>query len=143
MTNERGHVRETEPEMIAMTTVINSEEMLCCCHLPDNGLVKMLMVHPVHGKEGVQPIRGNTGRQLQLPFKSVNLLFWTVQLPNYLVLGNSGRERPFERQEIGDVTGRPSLKTATHIFNFPWLFINNKIDLANHSPVYTSIIQRI
>ena len=77
MTNERGHIRETEPEIIAMTMGINSEEMLCSCHLPDDGLVKMLMVHPVHGKEGVQPIRGNTGGQLQLPL-SVNVLLWAV-----------------------------------------------------------------
>ena len=78
MTNQRGHVWETEPEMIVMTMVINSVEMLWNCHLPDDGLVKMLMVHPVHGEEGVQPIRGNTGRQTQLPL-SVNVLFWTVQ----------------------------------------------------------------
>ena len=35
--------------------------------IPYNSLVKMLMVTPVHGQEGVQPIRGDARGQLQLP----------------------------------------------------------------------------
>ena len=35
--------------------------------IPYNSLVKMLMVTPVHGQEGVQPIRGHARGQLQLP----------------------------------------------------------------------------
>ena len=65
MANQRGDVRETEPETLKM--VFNSEKALCICHPPDDGLVKVLMVHPVHGEEGVQPIRGDTCRQLQIP----------------------------------------------------------------------------
>ena len=34
--------------------------------IPYNSLVKMLMVTPVHGQEGVQPIRGHARGQLQL-----------------------------------------------------------------------------
>ena len=35
--------------------------------IPYNSLVKMLMVTPVHGQEGVQSIRGDARGQLQLP----------------------------------------------------------------------------
>ena len=60
MANQGADVRKRKPEM---RMEFKTEERFP----PDDGLVEMLVVRPVHVEEGVQPIRGDACRQLQLP----------------------------------------------------------------------------
>ena len=54
-------------EILLLINIAIDQEAMDPEVIPYNSLVKMLMVPPVHGQEGVQPIRGDARGQLQLP----------------------------------------------------------------------------